>query len=113
MEDQIGEYGYFYMKNNHLTAVHLIGKTASRANLVSVGRMDGTVSSKPAIIRVRNVSQWQDGKWEDTGEFSSMDIEQATIIRDGKVISARDLDPGDRLYIVHESIVKGRFIFVD
>ena len=113
MVGYIGKYGYFYVEDQHIVAVHLIGKYPTAAELVSVGRMDGVVSASPDIIRVRNVSQWQKGKWEDIGQFSSMNIEQATIIRDGKVISVQDLQMGDRLYIVHESIVKGRLIFVD
>jgi len=42
-----------------------------------------------------------------------MNIEQATIIRDGKVISSDDLQSNDRLFILNESIVKGRIILVD
>ena len=42
-----------------------------------------------------------------------MNIEQATIIRDGKVIEAKDLQPGERVYILHESQVKGRILLVN
>lgn len=120
MDDYVGEYGYFYVKDNHITAVHLLGTTAYPAELVSVGRMDGIGNdsiyyerNNPEIIHVRNVSQWRNGVWNETGKISNMNIKQATIIRDGQVISAEELKIGDRLFIVHESDVKGRFIFVD
>ena len=72
MEDHIGEYGYFYVKDNHITAVHLIGTTASSAEL-GFCRQNGWhryhTSPRDIIIRVRNVSQWQEGKWKDTGRI--------------------------------------------
>lgn len=112
MVDKIGEYGYFYVADNHIVAVHLIKKNTSIAKLVSVGRLAG-FQNYPNIIHIRNVSQWQGGVWADVGEFSSMNIANATIIRGGKVISAKDLQTNDRLYILHDSSVNGRLIFVD
>lgn len=108
-----GRYGYFYVENNQVVSVHLIEPTASTATLISVGRIDNITTGKTAIIRVRNVSQWQNGSWKTAGNISSMDIEQATIIKEGKVISAKDLRVNDRVYLLHESQVKGRVLLVD
>lgn len=108
-----GKYGYFYVENNQIVAVHLIEPTAPTATIVSTGRIEGITQSNPAIIRIRNVSQWQNGMWKTAGNISSMNIEQATIIKDGKVISVKDLRVNDRLYLLHESQVKGRILLVN
>ncbi|MBB4823508.1 translation initiation factor IF-1 [Sporosarcina luteola] len=102
-------YGYFIVQDGTIIAVHLIHPYANVANLVSIGRLE-TVSS--GAISVINVSQWN-GYWREAGKIYNMDIRQATILKDGKVIALEDLKANDRLYILHESSVKGRIIIVD
>lgn len=114
----MNRYGYFYVKDGNIVAMHLVDGTKSSfyykaADLISVGRLATVNPSTPAIISVENVSRWSGGSWNEAGKIYHMDIEQATIIRNGKVISAKELKPNDRLYILHESSVKGRFLFVD
>jgi len=113
LNDFRGRYGYFYVANGHIVATHLLESTFKMANIVSVGRIEGITQLSPAIIRIRNVSQWQYGVWKEAGYISSMNIEQATIIKDGKVITAKDLRVNDRLYLIHESHVKGRILLVN
>ena len=113
---ETGRYGYFYVKDGNIIALHLLDKrnpTYSAAGMVSVGRLDSVSPSYPATIDVRNVSRWQKGYWNEVGSLYRMDIEQATIIKGGKVISANELKNSDRLFILHESTIKGRIIFVD
>ncbi len=112
VSDRVGQYGYFYVANGHIRALHIIGKDLP-ATLVSVGRVESVQRFNPAVISVRNVSQWQQESWRETGSISSMNIEQATIIKAGKIISPKDLQVGDRLYLLHESHVKGRVLLVD
>lgn len=111
MDERIGQYGYFYVKNNEIIASHIVGTSHPISNLVSVGRLENTSGGKN--ISVKNVSQWQKGVWNEAGKINSMNVEQTTIIKEGKVISINDLKPNDRLFIIHESIIKGRLIFVD
>lgn len=109
-------YGYFYVKDGNIVALHLLDKklwSFSAAPMVSVGRLESVSPTAPYVIDVRNVSRWQHMSWAEAGRIFKMDIEQATIIRKGKVISAKELKANDRLYILHESSVKGRIIFVD
>lgn len=113
MKRYAGKYGYFYIENNQIVAAHIISPTAPTATMVSAGRIESIIQSYPATIRIRNVSQWQNGMWKTAGNISSMDIEQAMIIKDGKVISAKDLRVNDRLYLLHESQVKGRILLVN
>ncbi|NYF23621.1 hypothetical protein [Sporosarcina sp. JAI121] len=113
MRHHAGRWGYFYVANQTIVAAHLIDPKAPTANLVSVGRIEAINPYKPSVISIRNVSQWMNGYWNTAGNISSMNIEQATIIRDGKVIKACDLQPGERVYVLHESKVKGRVLLVD
>ncbi len=111
LDEKVGQFAYFYVKNNEITALHLVGSTTRPANLVSVGRLESY--SNGNTIRVQNVSSWQQGTWKEAGKIYNMNVEQATIIKDNQVIPVSDLTPNDRLFIIHESIVKGRLIFVD
>ncbi|RFU69340.1 hypothetical protein D0469_09700 [Peribacillus saganii] len=115
MDNQIGGYGYFYVTNNKVVGAHIIGTSSTRAQLVSVGRIDSVTKAieNVHVMKVRNVSQWSNGTWVEAPYISRMDIEQATIIREGKVITADDLKPGERVYILHESLVKGRVLLVN
>ena len=110
LDEKVGRYAYFYVKNNEITALHIVGTITKTANLVSVGRLEASYGT---TIRVKNVSNWQLGTWKESGKIFNMNVEQATFIKDGKVITIADLEPNDRLFIIHESIVKGRLIFVD
>ncbi|MCP3763145.1 hypothetical protein NLX67_12205 [Domibacillus sp. A3M-37] len=112
VKEYLDSYGYFYVADNEIIGMHLINENTPAAQLVSVGRLEAINNAK-TILTVRNVSQSQTGVWEQTGNISNMNIEQTTFIRDGHVISAEELNMGDRLYIVHESVVKGRIILVN
>ncbi|WP_153730548.1 hypothetical protein [Sporosarcina obsidiansis] len=107
---QIGQYGYFYVKDGQIMAAHFTDYHPTR--IVSVGRLSA-ISPAKQTIDVRNVSQWMNGAWATQGFINKMDIQQATFIKDGKVIQPQDLHINDRLYIVAENVVKARMIIVD
>lgn len=107
-----GEYAYFYIENGTIVAMHVIDKKSRLAPLVSVGRYAGYNSGDYENIRIQNVNQWQT-PWIEAPLISSMNIKQATIIKDGKVIHASQLRKNDRIYLLHESSVKGRILLVN
>lgn len=111
MDERIGQYGYFYVQDNQIVAAHIVGTSTNIAQLVSVGRLES--SAHGTTLRVQNVSHWYQGIWKEAGKIYSMNVEQATIIKDGKVITIDELEPNDRLFIIHESVVKGRIILVN
>ncbi|KKB40950.1 hypothetical protein [Bacillus thermotolerans] len=111
MESHTNEYGYFYVADGHIVAAHLID-SSNQAQIVSVGRLD-MIDAKKGKISVRNVSHWQQGAWKEHGMITSMDIQQATIIRDNRVITIEDLQLGERLYMLHDSPVQGRILLVN
>ena len=106
-------YGYFYIVNNRVETIHFLESFADdrhRANLVSSGRIDAINSDR---IDVKNVSRWQGSRWVEMGLISGMDIKHVTIIKNGKLIEQQDLQLNDRVYILHESPLKGRFLIVE
>ncbi|PID02675.1 hypothetical protein CSV67_08580 [Sporosarcina sp. P2] len=112
-------YGYFYISDdNQVTAIHLTDSNKALATITLVGRLsklDPVPKGKvtPTKISVRNVSRWMNGAWADQAEVKDMNIQQATFIKDGVVIQPSDLEINDRLFILAESIVKGKIILVD
>ena len=122
VREHIGSYGYFYVADGHIVGMHLINERTLLAQLVSVGRLENIIyepskddptKDVPVKINIRNVSRFTNGAWDESGRMTNMDIQQTTFIRDGHVISAQELNIHDRLYIVHESVVKGRVILVN
>lgn len=109
-KNHIGDYGYFYAAAGNITAIHLLEDKKLAAQIISVGRFEKVENGK---ITIRNVSKWTNGNWEETGRYTGMDVQQTTFIRAGQVISVHDIKKNDRLYIVHESTVKGRIVLVD
>lgn len=115
----MGYYGYFYISDdNEVTAIQLTDGSKTPANITLAGRLSklnpapyGKVT--PTKISVRNVSRWMKGAWVDQAEVKEMNIQQATFIKDGAVIQPSDLEINDRLFIIAESVVKGKIILVD
>ncbi|MGE7091061.1 hypothetical protein ACQKII_06280 [Lysinibacillus sp. NPDC048646] len=108
-----GDYGYFYVKDGHVQALHILDNAKPVAPLMLAGKLQSVKSTYPAVINVKSVSQWQNGRWYEAGEMIDMNIDQATLIKAGKVIQPSDLKPSDRLVVLSDRFVKGHFILVD
>jgi len=108
-----GQYGYFYVKDGHVQALHILNKAKPVAPLMLTGKLQSVKSKFPAVINMKSVSQWQNGRWYEAGEMIDMNIDQATIIKAGKVIQASDLNPSDRLVVLSDRFVKAHLILVD
>ncbi|MGE8036425.1 hypothetical protein [Lysinibacillus sp. NPDC093692] len=108
-----GQYGYFYVKDGHVQALHILNKAKPVAPLMLTGKLQSVKSKFPAVINVKSVSQWQNGRWYEAGEMIDMNIDQATIIKAGKVIQASDLKPSDRLVVLSDRFIKAHLILVD
>ncbi|KOS60437.1 hypothetical protein FJQ98_20755 [Lysinibacillus agricola] len=108
-----GDYGYFYVKDGHVQALHILDNAKPVAPLMLAGKLQSVKSTYPAVINVKSVSQWQNGRWYEAGEMVDMNIDQATLIKAGKVIQPSDLKPSDRLVVLSNRFVKAHFILVD
>lgn len=108
-----GDYGYFYVKEGHVQALHILDNAKPVAPSMLTGKLQSVKSKYPAVINVKSVSQWQNGRWYEAGEMVDMNIDQATIIKAGKVIQPSDLQASDRLVVLSDRFVKAHFILVD
>lgn len=104
------KYAYFYVKENHVVAAHIIG-SGTPISYISVGRLQSTGSSY--YIDLNDVSIWNGGSWSKSVAITNIDVSQTTFIKEGKVISIHDLKANDRLYIIHDYYSKARIILVD
>ncbi|WP_346071722.1 hypothetical protein, partial [Streptomyces cheonanensis] len=108
------QWGYFYVAEGQLIAAQLTGWSIPSASRVSVGVVDSTYwNYYTDYIDVRNVSEWKNSAWSNASMLTYMNIGDAMIIKDGKVITVDDIEEGDRVYLLHESYGTGRFLLVD
>lgn len=96
-------YGYFYVKDGHVNAIHLLQPFEAMASKVLSGNINGIDSIYPASINVRNVSQWYNGAWIEASQITNMNIDEALIIKNGEVIEPSDLRIEDRVVIFTDS----------
>lgn len=108
-----GEYGYFYVKDGHINAIHLLDPSQPMGTEVFTGKLSTIDAIFPAAINVDNVSLWHNGNWIQTGDLVNMSIDQATIIKSGEVIKASQLKKSDRVVILSDSTVDSYIILVD
>lgn len=108
-----GAYGYFYVKDDYVTAVHLLDATQPIGEEIYAGSLTLVDSIFPSYINIKNVNIWHNGSWLQTGDLINMNIDQATIIRSGKVIDASDLKASDRVVIISNSKINSHIILAD
>ncbi|MEG0259127.1 MAG: hypothetical protein RR595_04085 [Lysinibacillus sp.] len=106
-------YGYFYVKDGHVQAIHLLERTQPMATQIVTGKLSKVDATFPATIDVQSVSQWEGGSWLESGAILNMDMDQATIIKAGKVIQPSDIKKSDRVFIISDSNINSHIIFVD
>lgn len=103
LENYETRYGYFYVKDGHVQAMHFIDEEndAGFAHLTSTGRISAINQN---TMTVKNASQW----YEDTGEWTylaeiNVDLENVMFIRNGKVVSKNQLKPNDRVVLLMDA----------
>lgn len=91
-------YGYYYVKDGHIQAIHLLAPSETKANQVLTGRIN-SIDKINEQIDVKDVSQWFNGSWLDSGSLEDIQLKQTLIIKDGKVIEPSDLELSDRVVL--------------
>ncbi len=109
--DTVGQYAYFYVKDNHIVAAHIV-HSYYPAQYISVGKYDKTYSSDYRIA-LNNSSQWTSGSWTNITGLNYYYTAQAVILKNGKAISRAELNPNDRLFIIHDAYLNAEFILVN
>ena len=104
-----GEYGYFYVKDGHIQAMHLIGNE-TRTEITMTGRIHSVGKNS---INVKDVSQWvSGGEWSYFGS-TKVDLTHVMIIKAGKVIAPNELKKSDRVVMLMNSELETHVILVN
>jgi len=116
-----GKYGYFYVKDGHVQAIHIVGDDKLQPTITLAGRIANVnVTSKGSIgvdaaasIEVKDVSQWYEGAWLDTGRLDRIELDQVLIIKDRKRITVDQLKANDRVVIFTDDVFDAQILLVN
>ncbi|MEK4230167.1 phosphate ABC transporter ATPase [Solibacillus sp. FSL H8-0538] len=104
-----GDYGYFYVKDGHIQAMHIM-LDEPRTELTLTGRIDKVGNNS---IDVKDVSQWiNGGEWSYFGE-TKVELTKVMIIKNGKVIQPNELKRSDRVVMLMNSELETHVILVN
>ena len=98
LESEEMNYGYFYVKNGHVQAIHFVGDTKFSDMLTGTGRIQSIRSN---TMIVENASQWlnSSGEWTYLGQ-TEVDLDNVMFIRNGKVVDKTQLKAKDRVVLM-------------
>lgn len=113
-----GSYGYFYVKDGHIQALHVLTSSQKKSQLVLTGRIQDfrTLTSngkETRLMNVKDVSQWINSEWIDSGSLTNVMLDQAMIIKNGKVIKASELKESDRVVLFTNAQFDAHVILVN
>ncbi len=113
-----GAYGYYYVKDGHIQALHVLTPSQKKSELVLTGRIQDfrTLTSngnETRLMNVKDVSQWLNGEWIDNGSLTNVMLDQAMIIKNGKVIKASELKASDRVVLFTNASFDAHVILVN
>ena len=106
-------YGYFYVKNGHIQALHLLDPSQEKTSSVLTGTVSEVTSSSPTFIKVKNVSQWLNGGWAEALELDNVNLAQTLIVKNGKVISGSQIKPSDRVVLLTTNSLEAQVLLVN
>ncbi|MEC1177580.1 hypothetical protein P9B03_03710 [Metasolibacillus meyeri] len=113
-----GAYGYFYVKDGHIQALHVLTSSQKKSELVLTGRIQDfrTLTSngqETRLMNVKDVSQWLNGEWIDNGSLTNVMLDRATIIKNGRAIKASELKASDRVVLFTNAQFDAHIILVN
>lgn len=101
MQTEVGRYGYFYVKDGHVRAVHFTDlATVLPADTIHTGRVNGV--SAPDID-MENVTTWTNGTWTLSPALTSVDLSTAMIIKNGELIEESQIQLTDRVVLLRNA----------
>lgn len=104
-----GDYGYFYVKDGHIQAMHIM-LDEPRTELTLTGRIANIGNNS---IDVKDVSQWVNGgEWSYFGE-TKVDLTKVMMIKNGRVIESNELKRSDRVVMLMNSELETYVILVN
>lgn len=93
-------YGYFYVKDGHIQAVHLLDESQEKSSRVFAGTISTVSKSAPTTISIKNVSQWLNGGWIESNAVQNINLTQTLIVKNGKVINANQIKASNRVVLL-------------
>ncbi|WP_341876118.1 hypothetical protein [Defluviitalea saccharophila] len=103
-------YAYVYTDGDRINAI-MVQK--NRDSLLRQRVTNGVIGAVPENhqwtgwrVNIINASDWspRNGQWMARKDAFNLILEEAMIIKDGKIIQADELKPNDRLYIVRDGL---------
>lgn len=111
---KISDYGYFYVKDGHIQAIHFITSKEWVGQVVSSGRVQSVdTMTDNEKVTLKNVSRWMDNSWTEMGSMPNVSINKALIIRDGKVIEPKDIRVNDRAVLITTNTINGHVLLLN
>lgn len=106
-------YGYFYVKNGHVQALHLLDPSQEKTSQVLTGTVASVSSNSPTFIQVKNVSQWLNGGWAEALALENVNLAQTLILKNGKVISASQIKASNRVVLLMTNSLETQVLLVN
>ncbi|SOC02656.1 hypothetical protein SAMN05880501_10383 [Ureibacillus xyleni] len=114
LEWKIPDYGYFYVKDGHIQAIHFITSKEWVGEVVSTGRVQSVdTTTDNEKVTLKNVSRWMNKAWSEMGSMPNVSINKALIIRDGKVIEPKDIKANDRAVLITTNTINGHVLLLN
>lgn len=106
------KYGYFYVKNGHIQAMHLLEATQAMTTITAVGRVE-SINLTNDEMTIKDVAEWSGPSFIKQGRYVNMKIDQALIIKGGKVITPQQIKVNNRIVIISDGGINGAVLLVD
>jgi len=112
LNTQLNKYGYFYVKNGHVQAIHFLNTDQEQSSEVITGRV-ASVDTAGESVEVKNLSQWNAGTWTQMPSMPSIELAQAVIVKNGKIVTVSDIKQSDRIVLLTDSSLQAHIVLVN
>ena len=106
-------YGYFYVKNGHVQALHLLQPSQTKTTGVLTGSIANLTNNTPTFMSLKNVSQWINGGWIEAGSIENLNLNQTLILKNGKAIESSQLHQSDRVVVLLNAQLEVQVVLVN
>ena len=106
-------YGYFYVKDGHVQALHLLDESQEKSSRVLTGSISTVNASTSTTISLKNVSQWYNGGWIESNAVQNINLTQTLIIKNGRVMNANQLKTSDRVVLFTTPNLEAQILLVN
>lgn len=111
LELYLGEYAYFYVQDGVIEAIYFPDST--EAGIVMTGNVSNVKANQPTELTIQSASEWVNGNWETVDATLSLNTDTALIVKDGRVVTMRDIAKNDHVYVLTNMNGEAQLIFVN